>query len=88
MSLFIIEGKGIAKGRKVSGDFSIMDIGLTVCYLLGVAYPKHSKGRVLLEAINEIDSKKLRRRSPACLTKYITIWKQISMMIFTRNYGG
>ncbi len=54
---FIIEGKGIAKGRKVSGDFSIMDIGLTVCYLLGVAYPKHSKGRVLLEAINEIDSK-------------------------------
>lgn len=54
---FIIEGKGIAKGRKVSGDFSIMDIGLTVCYLLGVPYPKHSKGRVLLEAINEIDSK-------------------------------
>lgn len=54
---FIVVGKGIAEGRKVSGDFSIMDIGLTVCYLLGVPYPEYSKGRVLLEAINEIDSK-------------------------------
>ncbi len=54
---FIMEGKGIAKGRKVQGDVSIMDIGLTVCYLLGVPYPLRSKGRVLVEAIEESNKK-------------------------------
>lgn len=53
---FILEGKGIAKGRKVSGDISIMDIGLTICYLLGVPYPLRSKGRVLVEALESVDS--------------------------------
>jgi ubiquinone/menaquinone biosynthesis C-methylase UbiE len=53
---FIVEGKGIAKGRKVKGDVSIMDIGLTVCYLLGVPYPKRSKGRVLIEALESADA--------------------------------
>ena len=53
---FILEGKGIAKGRKVTGDVSIMDIGLTTCYLLGVAYPLRSKGRVLVEALESVDA--------------------------------
>lgn len=52
---FIITGKGIAKGKKVAGDVSIMDIGLTACFLLGVPYPKRSKGRVLIEAIEEVN---------------------------------
>jgi ubiquinone/menaquinone biosynthesis C-methylase UbiE len=55
---FIIEGKGIAKGKKVKGDVSIMDIGLTTCYLLGVSYPLDSKGRVLIEAIEGSNSTK------------------------------
>ncbi|KMP11016.1 hypothetical protein UR09_04555 [Candidatus Nitromaritima sp. SCGC AAA799-A02] len=59
---FIMAGKGIAKGRKVQGDVSIMDIGLTVCYLLGVPYPLRSKGRVLVEAVEESDNEKARER--------------------------
>jgi ubiquinone/menaquinone biosynthesis C-methylase UbiE len=51
---FIVVGDGIAKGKEVEGDFSIMDIGLTVCYMLGIPYPKKSKGRVLLEAFEDI----------------------------------
>ena len=50
---FIMAGKGIARGRKIQGDVSIMDIGLTICYLLGIPYPMRSKGRVLVEAIEE-----------------------------------
>ena len=53
---FILEGKGIAKGKKVKGDVSIMDIGITVCYLLGVPYPKRSKGRVLIEALDSANA--------------------------------
>jgi ubiquinone/menaquinone biosynthesis C-methylase UbiE len=34
-----------------------MDIGLTVCYLLGISYPLRSKGRVLVEAIEESNNK-------------------------------
>ena len=56
----IVRGKGIAKGLSVPGEFSIMDIGLTVCFLLGVPYPKQSKGKVLIEAIEELDSQKLK----------------------------
>ena len=59
---FILTGKGIAKGRKIQGDVSIMDIGLTACYLLGVPYPLRSKGRVLVEAIEESDYKKAEER--------------------------
>jgi 2-polyprenyl-3-methyl-5-hydroxy-6-metoxy-1,4-benzoquinol methylase len=56
---FILEGNGIARGKKIHGDVSIMDIGLTTCYLLGVPYPLRSKGRVLVEAIEENADKKL-----------------------------
>lgn len=52
---FIITGKGIAKGKKVAGDVSIMDIGLTTCFLLGAPYPKRSKGRALIEAVEEVN---------------------------------
>ena len=57
---FIVRGKGIAEGKKVSGDFSIMDIGLTVCFLLGIPYPEHSKGKVLIDAIDELDADELK----------------------------
>jgi 2-polyprenyl-3-methyl-5-hydroxy-6-metoxy-1,4-benzoquinol methylase len=39
-----------------------MDIGLTVCYLLGVPYPLRSKGRVLVEAIEESNNKMVEER--------------------------
>jgi ubiquinone/menaquinone biosynthesis C-methylase UbiE len=57
---FIVKGKGVVKGKKVTGDFSIMDIGLTVCFLLGVPYPERSRGKVLIEAIEELDTDKLK----------------------------
>jgi len=59
---FIVRGKGIKKNEKVSDEFSIMDIGLTVCFLLGVPYPKRSKGKVLIEAIEELDADKLKNK--------------------------
>ena len=47
----IIIGKGIRKNTAIEFTPSICDITVTICYLLGVRYPKDAKGRVLIEVL-------------------------------------
>ena len=48
---FIISGEKI-KNNLISYPASIMDITLTISYLLGIKYPSHSSGRVFIEAFS------------------------------------
>lgn len=48
---FIIIGARIKENNPLKFQASIMDIAVTISYLLGVKYPDSSKGRVFLEAI-------------------------------------
>lgn len=48
---FLMTGKNIKKNNPLYFQASIMDIGLTVAYLLGAAYPKQAHGRVFVEAL-------------------------------------
>jgi len=48
---FFIFGKNIKKGNPLEFDASILDIAPTICYILGIPYPSHSEGRVIVEAI-------------------------------------
>lgn len=47
----IMLGKGIKKNKSIDFIPSICDITVTICYLLGVKYPKNAKGRVLIEVL-------------------------------------
>ncbi|MDD5070409.1 MAG: alkaline phosphatase family protein [Candidatus Omnitrophica bacterium] len=47
---FIITGPGVKKNNPLHFRASIMDIALTISYILGVKYPEKSKGRVFIEA--------------------------------------
>jgi phosphopentomutase len=49
---FLMTGKNIKKNNPLYFQASIMDIGLTVSYLLGVSYPKQARGRVFVEAFD------------------------------------
>jgi hypothetical protein len=48
--LFLL-GHGIRRGVALERPTSIMDIAPTISYLLGVRYPRQTRGRVVLEAI-------------------------------------
>ncbi|MDQ3315955.1 MAG: alkaline phosphatase family protein [Actinomycetota bacterium] len=50
---FAMWGNGIAPGRTIAEPASVMDLAPTICYLLGVAPPKGSTGRVLEDALEE-----------------------------------
>ena len=48
---FAMWGSGVAEGKKITEPASILDLAPTICYLLGVAPPKSSTGRVLADAM-------------------------------------
>ncbi|WP_035236355.1 alkaline phosphatase family protein [Desulfobacter vibrioformis] len=52
---FIISGPGIQQGYTLEGHGSIMDIGCTAAYLLGIRYPEFASGRVFSEILTEND---------------------------------
>jgi arylsulfatase A-like enzyme len=49
---FAMWGSGVAEGRAISEPHSILDVALTIDYLLGAEPPKGSTGRVLTEALD------------------------------------
>ncbi|OGX15662.1 MAG: hypothetical protein A2166_02715 [Omnitrophica WOR_2 bacterium RBG_13_41_10] len=52
----IVVGKGIKKDNTLVFEASIMDIAPTISYLLGIRYPDHCRGHVLLEVLDENES--------------------------------
>jgi len=52
---FFLYGKGIRAGHVLGGPGTIMDVAITVAYLLGVAYPSESRGQVFTEALERAD---------------------------------
>ncbi|MDE3839835.1 sulfatase [Bacillus methanolicus] len=50
---FFLYGPNIAKGKKVEEKHSLVSVAPTIAYLLGAPYPSHSRGKVLLDAMNE-----------------------------------
>lgn len=52
---FIIHGPNIAKGKKVEEKHSLVSLAPTLAYLLGAPFPSHSRGKVLLDAIEQKD---------------------------------
>lgn len=50
---FIMYGPDIAKGKKVEEKHSLVSLAPTLAYLLGSPFPNHSRGKVLMEAMNE-----------------------------------
>ncbi|MCM3694356.1 alkaline phosphatase family protein [Neobacillus niacini] len=52
---FFIHGPNIAKGKKVEERHSLVSLAPTLAYLMGAPFPSHSRGKVLLEAIEKGD---------------------------------
>ena len=50
---FIISGAGIVEGKELSHPIALKDVTPTVAYLLGIAPPRHSEGRIVWEALKE-----------------------------------
>ena len=50
---FIIHGPNIAKGKKVEEKHSLVSLAPTLAYLLGAPFPSHSRGKVLVDAIEQ-----------------------------------
>ena len=50
---FFIHGPNIAKGKKVEEKHSLVSLAPTLAYLLGAPFPSHSRGKVLVDAIEQ-----------------------------------
>lgn len=50
---FFLYGPNIAKGKKIEEKHSLVSVAPTIAYLLGAPYPSRSRGKVLLDAMNE-----------------------------------
>jgi len=48
---FAMWGSGVAEGKKITEPRSILDLAPTICYLLGIAPPEGSTGRVLADGM-------------------------------------
>lgn len=66
---FIATGKGIAKGKEILEQASIMDIGITIAYLLGVPYPKASRGRVFVEMLTDLSAEQTKEQITSLVNK-------------------
>lgn len=54
---FFMMGPGIARGKRVDTKHSLVSLAPTISYLLGAPYPDHSRGPVLLEALETTTEK-------------------------------
>lgn len=54
---FFVHGPNIAKGKKVEDKHSLVSLAPTLAYLLGAPFPSHSRGKVLLDSIEQKDEK-------------------------------
>lgn len=52
---YLIYGKGIKKGFQIKRSGKIMDICCTIAYLLGIRYPRDSRGQVFTEVLEGSD---------------------------------
>jgi len=52
---FFVHGPKIAKGKKVEEKHSLVSLAPTLAYLLGAPFPDHSRGKVLLDAMEQKD---------------------------------
>ncbi|MFZ3579954.1 alkaline phosphatase family protein [Virgibacillus sp. DJP39] len=50
---FFLHGPAIEKGKKVDERHSLTSVAPTIAYLLGTPYPSHSRGNVLIEALQQ-----------------------------------
>ncbi len=50
---FFIHGPHITKGKKVEEKHSLVSLAPTLAYLLGAPFPSHSRGKVLVDAIEQ-----------------------------------
>lgn len=50
---FFMNGPHITAGKKVDDKHSLVSLGPTLAYLLGAPYPGHSRGDVLMDAIQQ-----------------------------------
>lgn len=60
---FFLHGPRIAKGKKVEEKHSLVSVAPTISYLLGAPYPSHSRGKVLLEAVENQLSGGVKKRA-------------------------
>ena len=58
---FVAVGPGIRRGLELKGPASIMDIGNTIAYLLGIAYPAAARGRAFVEILADPAAEAQRR---------------------------